>query len=106
MPGHAISRPTELPRWSTEGAAMSAQRTAARRAWAFSLTLHAATLAALMAWCGRPPEPHGPIGVVSGAGSIAIGVVQFEAPAPAAPPAPARLPPVPAVELPRPVAQV
>src|SRR5262245_56985619 len=65
---------------------MSAERTAARRAWALSLTLHGVTLALWAAWAGRPSEAPGPIGAVPQTiNSLSIGVVQFAASTQAAP---------------------
>ncbi len=73
---------------------MSAERTAARRAWALSLTLHGVTLALWAAWAGRPCEAPGPIGAVpQQVNSLSIGVVQLAAPAQAAPAARSSAPP-------------
>jgi Ca-activated chloride channel family protein len=86
---------------------MPADRTAARRAWALSLTLHGAVLAGLLALPHRPPGPVGMVSIDTRAGdAMAVGLILLDDPAPRPPAAPSPLPPVPAEPLPVPVAWV
>jgi hypothetical protein len=73
---------------------MSADRTAARRAWALSLTLHVATLAGLTAVAGRPSENAGPVVIDTRAkDGHPVAVVMLDVPAPRPPVAGAQPPP-------------